>query len=256
MNTWTKGITDTVLGSSNEAKIYKTYDYEIFKRISGNRNINKSHVQNLTKSMEKRYFVQPLTVNEDMEIIDGQHRYFAAQSLSLPIYYQIEKNANIEDVQVLNTNTKNWSNKNYLDMFYERGFHDYKIFKSFMDEYKFSLDLTLCLLLNISSLRSNYRNDFKNGKFKISDLTIAKNNAEKIIKVKPYYRGFNRVAFARALMILFKTKEYKHDIFLKKLKYCSHMLQDKINASAYLVTIEEIYNFNSKTDYIYLTRRK
>jgi hypothetical protein len=259
MNFLNQRITSSMLRSkteSKESKILKTYDYEIFERMKGNRAINSSHVNNLVKSMKEKYIPQPITVNENMEIIDGQHRFAAAEELKLPIYYQIIYGSTINDVQRLNTNTKDWSNVNYLNMFCERGFQDYLIFKEFMEEYKFSLELTMCLLLDVSSTRITYRKDFKNGNFKINNLTLAKDNAGKILQVKPYYKGWNRVTFARALLMLFKFKEYNHSVFLKKLKYCSHMLQDKINASVYLSTIEEIYNFNSKTDYIYLTRRK
>ena len=123
MNFLNQGITSSMLRSKVENKenqILKTYDYEIFKRMKGNRVVNNSHVKNLVKSMQEKYLPQPLTVNEDMEIIDGQHRFAAAMELNLPIYYQVINGTTISDVQRLNTNTKNWGNPNYLNMFYER----------------------------------------------------------------------------------------------------------------------------------------
>jgi hypothetical protein len=259
MNFLNQGITSSMLRSKVENKenqILKTYDYEIFKRMKGNRVVNNSHVKNLVKSMQEKYLPQPLTVNEDMEIIDGQHRFAAAMELNLPIYYQIINGTTISDVQRLNTNTKNWGNPNYLNMFYERESKDYVIFKEFMDEYELPLETTMSLLLDIPSIRINVRNDFKNGNFKIKDLSLARKHADMMLQLKPYYQGWNRRAFGRALLLLFHFEGYNHSVLIKKLQYCSHMLQHKINSSAYLATIEEIYNFNSKTDYIYLTRRK
>ena len=254
-----QGITRSMLRSlpqSKEGKILQTYDYEIFKRMKGNRIVSDRHVGHLTKSMKEKYLPQPITVNESMEIIDGQHRFAAAEELNLPIYYQIIDGATIGDVQRLNTNTKDWKGVDYLNMFCEIEFQDYLILKHFMEEYKFSLETTMSLLLNTHRIERPQNNDFKNGNFKIKDLTLAKKNADKILQIKPYYKGWARRSFARALLGLFKLKEYNHSVFIKKLKYCSHMLQHKLNTSAYLATIEEIYNFNSKTDYIYLTRRK
>jgi len=258
MNFLNQRLTSSMLRSkteSKESKILKTYDYEIFQRMKGNRTINSSHVNNLVKSMKEKYLPQPIIVNEDMEIIDGQHRSAAAEELNLPIYYQIIDGSTIGDVQRLNTNTKNWKGVDYLNMFCEREFQDYLILKHFIEEYKFSLETTMSLLLNTHRIERPQNNDFKNGNFKIKNLTLAKKNADKLLQIKPYYKGWNRRSFARALLALFKFEEYNHSVFIKKLKYCSHMLQHKLNTSAYLATIEEIYNFNSKTDYVYLTRR-
>ena len=259
MNFLNQGITSSMLRSlpkNKEGKILKTYDYKIFKRIKGNRIVNNSHVKNLAKSMKEKYIPQPITVNESMEIIDGQHRFAAAEELNLPIYYQIIDGATLGDVQILNTNTKGWKGVDYLNMWCERKDKDYLIFQHFMKEYKFSLETTMSLLLNTHNIDRLQSADFKNGNFKIKSLILAEKNANKILQIKPYYKGWNRRAFARAMLILFKIKEYNHLVFIKKLKYCSHMLQHKLNTPIYLSTIEEIYNFNSKTDYIYLTRRK
>lgn len=259
MNFLNQTISSSMLRSipkSKEGKILITYDYEIFKRMRGNRIVNNSHVKNLVKSMKEKYLPQPITVNQDMEIIDGQHRFAAAEELNLPIYYQIIHGASIGDVQRLNTNTKDWKGEDYLNMFCERDFDDYLILKHFIKEYKFSLQTTMSLLLNKPSIDRAEKNDFKHGNFKIKSVTLAKKNAEKILQIKPYYNGWNRRAFNKAMLILFQNTDYNHPTFIKKLKYCSHMLQHKLNAPIYLATIEEIYNFNSKTDYIYLTRRK
>ena len=259
MNFLNQGITSSMLRSlpqSKEGKILQTYDYKIFKRMKGNRIVSDRHISHLTKSMKEKYLPQPITVNEDMEIIDGQHRFAAAEQLNLPIYYQIIDGATISDVQRLNTNTKDWKGVDYLHMFCERQFQDYLILQHFMDEYKFSLETTMSLLLNTHRIERPQNNDFRNGNFKIKDLSLAKINADKILQIKSYYQGWNRRSFARAMLALFKIEGYNHSVFIKKLQYCSHMLQHKLNTSAYLSTIEEIYNFNSKTDYIYLTRRK
>ena len=127
-------------------EILKTYDYEIFKRIKGNRLVNNSHVNNLVKSMKEKYLPQPILVNKDMEIIDGQHRFAAAEELSLPIHYLII-DGGIGEVQRLNTNTKNWKNEDYLNMFCDREFEDYLLFKRFMKEYQFSLETTLLMAI-------------------------------------------------------------------------------------------------------------
>ena len=55
--------------------IYETRDYKAFSFITGNRNINKSHLEKLRKSMMEMLIPIPIVVNEKLQIIDGQHRY-------------------------------------------------------------------------------------------------------------------------------------------------------------------------------------
>jgi ParB-like chromosome segregation protein Spo0J len=70
----------------------KTTDYKLFKINKLNRIVQTGHIEKLKKSIEKVGYLKynPIIVNEDMEIIDGQHRYFACVKLNLPIYYEVE----------------------------------------------------------------------------------------------------------------------------------------------------------------------
>jgi len=244
------------LGRETRGEILQTNNYKLFHRMRGNRDVSKSHVRKLIRSMEEKYLPQPITVNERIEIVDGQHRFEAAKELQLPIYYQIVSGTDITDVQRLNNSSKNWAINDSLHMFCERNYVDYLTCNAFMNKYRLSLELSMCLLLNVTSANTPMRDNFKAGNFKVANLPLAEKNAEKILKIKPYYKGWARVSFARALMILFKNPEYDHAVLVKKLKYCSHLLQDKLNSSAYLANIEDIYNFHSKAEYVYLTRRK
>ncbi|MEK6878376.1 MAG: ParB/Srx family N-terminal domain-containing protein, partial [Nanoarchaeota archaeon] len=72
-------------------KIEKTTDYKMFKKLKGNRNIYKPHLNGLIQSIQEENLLQynPITINSDMEIVDGQHRLEAAKILKLDIYYLV-----------------------------------------------------------------------------------------------------------------------------------------------------------------------
>ena len=70
-------------------QVYKTNNYDIFKLMPNNRNVNLTHVGRLKLSFKEMYLISPIIVNSRMEIIDGQHRLHAAKELNLPIYYII-----------------------------------------------------------------------------------------------------------------------------------------------------------------------
>ena len=95
-------------------EVMTTTDYELFKILGGNRTIKPKHVIELKESFSKKYLISPILVNEEYEIIDGQHRYLAAQDLNLPIHYIICKGYGLQEVQMLNSINKKWTAYDYL----------------------------------------------------------------------------------------------------------------------------------------------
>jgi len=97
----------------------QTTDYDKFKFLELNRNICKSHVENLIKLNKERnrFHLFPIVVDEDMNIIDGQHRYTACKQSELPVFYIVD-NKSTEDkfteITKVNTATKCHS---YLEIF-------------------------------------------------------------------------------------------------------------------------------------------
>ena len=55
-------------------KIHKTYDYDQFADLDGNRDLNQANLNKIIESMRKKYYSIPIIVNKNMQVIDGQHR--------------------------------------------------------------------------------------------------------------------------------------------------------------------------------------
>jgi len=100
-------------------KIYKTFDYDKFTLIKGNRKIKTFQVNRLKASYEKGQIPVPLIVNKSFEIIDGQHRREAIRQLNLPLPYMIINDADIKEVQALNMRQKNWNMNDHLKCYVE-----------------------------------------------------------------------------------------------------------------------------------------
>lgn len=93
--------------------IYETEDKNIFKKLEGNRDVEK--VSSLKKSMKKNGFINcPVLINEKGEVSDGQHRLMAASDIGLPIKFCVQEGMGIEETIDLNTGQRNWSTINYL----------------------------------------------------------------------------------------------------------------------------------------------
>ena len=97
--------------------VLSTEDYSQFKPVMGNRKLSSGHIQKLVHAIEEQDLTQsrPILVNENLEIIDGQHRFEACKQLGLPIYYQVQVGGNSYHAASLNATQAAWDDTNYMD---------------------------------------------------------------------------------------------------------------------------------------------
>ena len=72
--------------------IHSTQNYRQFNFIRENRDVN---FKSLLESVQKKNLLDchPIICDEDLNVIDGQHRLKVAETLQVPIYYIISKTA-------------------------------------------------------------------------------------------------------------------------------------------------------------------
>lgn len=228
--------------------IKKTADYSLFKRIGGNRNVDKHHVDTLVKRMVERDLKIPIVVNENMEVIDGQHRLKAREIIGLPVYYVLIEGLDAQSMMQANSDNKNWTMDDYLNSYIEQNFHHYKVYKEFKQRWGFGHSECITLLTGSSKRSGGVYNDFKNGEFGVSDLENAESFAQKIIGIEKFYSGARRRSFVHAMITALKMDSFNYEDFLNKLEYQSSKMVHCTNATQYLRLIEEIYNFNRQTE--------
>ncbi len=83
-------------------EVLKSKDYSAFKTFiySGHFNVSEEHLDHLVKSIQEKNFLKdfPIIVNSKLEILDGNHRYYAAKRLNIPFYYWIISDAELERI--------------------------------------------------------------------------------------------------------------------------------------------------------------
>lgn len=90
-------------------KIYITNNYDKFKTLEGNRQISEGHVKKIMKSIFiNGWLCNPIKVNENMEIVDGQHRFEACKRMAIPIQYYISPNESSQACRIMNDNQRGW----------------------------------------------------------------------------------------------------------------------------------------------------
>lgn len=221
-------------------------DYSKFKLMSkGNRNIMSTHVQKLVSSLRRKNLlhINPIIVNSNMEIIDGQHRFEACKELKIPVTYILDSTLEVEDVKLLNQNAKNWTMTDYLDFYVGQENFNYMVFQKFMKEWDISLQCALSLLAGNDGGKSYA--DFKEGNFITKDIKKANEIAKHIYDFK-YYPGFKKRSFILAIQGLLNLPNYNKDTMIQKFEIQRTKLVDCVSKEQYMKLLEEIYNFKNR----------
>ena len=145
-------------------KVFTTRDYEVFKRLKGNRDITNKRVAIIKESIAQiGYISNPIIVNENMEIIDGQGRCEALRQLELPVEYRVVNGLGITECRAMNLKPTSWSIGDFIKSYAEYGNENYIRLKAIADKYGigYSLPYSLCKNLRKSGRRS--QDELRNG---------------------------------------------------------------------------------------------
>ena len=227
-------------------EVYETKNYSTFKFRNDNRVINKSHVKSIANNMKVRGWEKGsyVVINNKGEIIDGQHRVTAAMEVGISISYILEKSAGFETIRSLNSRQKNFAITDHIHGFVVEGNPHYVKLNDFMIQYP-ELRPTECMMLCTNSLSGCDRENFESGKFVTKNIDKANEWAMNIMELKPYFEGYNRSIFVRALLkTLTRCKEFSFSEFVRKVKVRPTNIHFCGSVDEYIKMIEEIYNFS------------
>ena len=232
-------------------KVYSTFDYDQFTILNGNRMVHPGHLHRLKKSFEEKQLLIPIIVNENNQVIDGQHRLEVCRQLNLPVYYIINPGYGIKEIQKLNTHMKNWNVDDYLKCYCGQGLEDYIEYKEFRAKYGFGHQESLAFLMGSTS---NFSKIFNDGNLKIKSLKEAEIAAQKVSQFAEFYKGYRRKSFVFAVLSLLKHPEYDHIEMLKKVQMQQRNMIRCANTEQYLALLEEIYNFHKRGNRVRFTK--
>lgn len=240
--------------------IKTTTNYQSFRLLNGNRDVNPNHLKRLKASMSEKYLFSPIIVNNKMEVIDGQHRLRVCRELGLPVYYILVYGYGVKEVQILNANMSNWKKSDYLDGYVKEGKEDYIKFKEFQEAFP-SFTFSTCMKI-LSGIRGNsdekgadkkngqlgmQMKNFENGNFKIPNLKKSYDIASKIMDYKRVFDRYNDSTFVVTLLGLFENKNYNHEQMLHKIEIQPNALSVCRSVGQYMIKLEEIFNYKTRS---------
>ena len=156
----------------NNFYLNETKDYDSFEFMATNRKINTKKVEKFMDIIKDRGIQSPIIVNNNQEIVDGQHRFIALRRLGYVVPYIVSNVwKNTDDTIIMQEGTK-WTALDYCHSRAEQGNVDCKkaleICKIFYEESKGKMKEISTLELLLDSHRFNVLVCLKQNKFKIN----------------------------------------------------------------------------------------
>ena len=186
-------------------EVYETRDYDKFKKMKNNRGVKKLRFSRLLKSFSVKEIMNPVIVNRNFEIVDGQGRFEVKKVLNRPIYYIIDPDASIDDCRRMNEYNAPWAMSDFVESYAEDGNQNYINLMKLHDETGVNYSRLIRLGNRVARNAHNRENLVNLGKlvFTEENYTSAKNalkNANDIIDALAYTRRPNE-AFYTAVKI-------------------------------------------------------
>ena len=236
-------------------KIYKTDNYGMFKRLEGNRAVSELRKKRLNDSFDKvGQIPAPIVVNDKMEIIDGQGRFEVSRERNLPIYFTVIKGIGDRECICMNTGTMNWSMRDYVDFYAEKGLKDYITLKELDDKYtNIPLSAIIPMARGVSANTQGYHNEnVKEGTYKI---TIELDELESCFKfidsLLPTLRKKTRAnSIIPVLTACYKSKAIDAEILKNKVLNHSDLIVFSKDKDSFCDSLTTAYNYSRRGKYV------
>ncbi|STP40042.1 Uncharacterised protein [Enterococcus durans] len=159
--------------------VYKTNDYSIFQFSKFNRNVL---LRREMLEQAKEGFLSPIIVNENLMVIDGQHRLKASEQVGVPVEFIIKPGLNEHDIVRMNTVQKPWSLKNFIEAFANQGKEEYIKLVNLLNQSYSDTTSVLVASTNSTSVGGVNKKAIQDGEFKFF-------NYEKVIEFLNWYKN-------------------------------------------------------------------
>lgn len=219
----------------------ETMNYDKFTFYKANRKIYPAHVERIKKSIELLGYVKsnPILVNQEHEIIDGQHRFMACKELRIPIQYEYSNIEGNHAILALNEAQQHWKLSDYVHLHASMGVKFYQDVERFEEFHKVGLSNALMILSGSIGFSSK---EVQQGK----EYPIFSRHAEVlefIFHAKQYISFWRNSKFVRSIIKIHHECSPKD---IAKLKDKCMLFTPQLGHQDYLKMYENILNTSRK----------
>ena len=238
-------IIKTQFKKVENSEVLETLKYNLFKFDVKNRPVTEEKVNFFVKQFRsgKFYMVEfPIIVDSNLLIIDGQHRFEAAKTLGMPIYFRYANTLTMDSVTDVQINS-GWSTNDYIHAFIKQKNQNYVILYRFIQRYKISATVAVSILSQVQHGGMN-RAGFYEGTFKVVDEEKSHKQANAINKIGEAAFGLNKHrAFCMAVVSIINHPDYEEKRMLSQLGKYSSLMKRHMTVENYIRNLEEVYNY-------------
>lgn len=225
------------------SNVRETTDYSKFKFLEENREVTLKALKRINRSVLKDGWRNyPITVNEKMEIIEGQHTFIYARDNNLPIRYYIQEGATKKDCQIMNSSKTKWTMSDYIHYYSTSGDTNYKYLEILVNRYRI---LPISTVIGIA-LRGDISQKVSEGLATITEAQYNDANVKLtyIEKLLPAINqiGGRRVSFIDALMKAYEMPNVDKDRLFNTINKNCWSMSPSSNIEESLKEIERVYN--------------
>ena len=218
----------------------KTYNYDQFKFLPGNRPVSEARVKKFVNLFNEIGYLEeyPILCTEKYEIIDGQHRWMACLQLHLPIYYSIIEVSDPQNLMIkINANQDIWRLDDYVRFYASRGS---KFYNKILEVESVTHWGTSNAITITSGSWASLSSEIRRG----VEMEINPHLDEIIffLKVCKVLSFMENMKFVRAVTRLHHIATQKQ---IKKLLNNSLLIKQQLSTKDYLISFETLINRNS-----------
>jgi len=231
--------------TQSEVRIFKTTHYDKFKLSEFNR--DPAHYKKLVESIKDndKTMYNPILVDKDLVIIDGQNRFLACKELKLPVNFIVAKDMHIFEAADINQASKNWTTMDYASHYANRGREEYIKLLDYAHKY----DQRITVIMTFGRLSKGNRSHGKSvrsGNFKFREDIDVDAFFKHATEFREYLSFAKKDCFVKALLKMYMHENYDKDVMMKKLKKNSGIVHEQSRVDTMLDELLKLYNYRMK----------
>lgn len=237
---------------ADKPKLQTTSDYSMFVFHDENRvvDISKFRYKKLRDSLKKYGFIPAYPLHcrargNRLEVFDGHRRFTAAKELSLPVWYIIYNNGQLNLAEINDAQEK-WTVTDFIESMAQRGVADYRELLEFSRKYRLPIGMSAGLLAGCVGASGEIGKRLRGGTYAIKD----RETSSAVASIVSELHAINKVArhsyFLNAMTRCVRVREFDASQFVEKARKLPAKFIPQPDVQSFLRMIDEIYNYHAQ----------
>ncbi len=240
-----KTTKETPFATESQSKIWVATDYSKFKLNEYNR--EPGHYKKVLKSIKDKDYTMynPILVDRQMNIVDGQNRFLACKELGKPIYFIVGQDIHIFAASQINQASKNWTMIDFVQHYAKRGMEPYIKMIDLAAKYQQRLSV-IAQFGKLSDNSRSHSESVSRGLFQFRTDIDVNDFFEHVATFQKYYKFAKKERFVRAVLKLYTHEDYSPKTMEKKLRIASSIVHDQPKVEMVIEELVKLYNYKSR----------